>query len=321
MHENDSYRHFDERKKGGAGSMYEMEFPAPEVTASDNGVTMVIALQGYADAGHAVTRSAQHLLDALDSRPIATFNNDELMDYRSRRPAVTLADSKLVDIDKLNLSLHALRDTDGRPFLLLSGPEPDLRWEAFAGAVADLADRFDVAEAISLYAAPMTVPHTRPMMVTAHGTDPKSVQNFHSWPMQMQVPGAASLQIESAIAGRGRNTVGLTAHVPHYIAGSEYPEAILRLLQGVSKLANLSLPLGAIEKDAERSLEQLADLTEENHEVAAVVQILEQQYDEEAARMQELRTNPLLDDGEVPSGDELGAEFERFLAERDSGES
>ncbi|MDN8921196.1 PAC2 family protein, partial [Staphylococcus aureus] len=78
---------------------------------------------------------------AFESRTVATFNNDELIDYRSRRPIVTMAHSEITSMEDLQLDMRVLRDTEGQSFLLLSGPEPDLRWEAFSEAVADLADR------------------------------------------------------------------------------------------------------------------------------------------------------------------------------------
>lgn len=124
-------------------------------------------MQGYADAGHAVEGAADHLKAAFESRTVATFNNDELIDYRSRRPIVTMAHSEITSMEDLQLDMRVLRDTEGQSFLLLSGPEPDLRWEAFSEAVADLADRFNVDKTICLYAAPMGAPHTRPSRVRA----------------------------------------------------------------------------------------------------------------------------------------------------------
>jgi len=297
------------------GNMYEVVFPVPDVTGSEGHLTLVIALSGYADAGNAVSESASFLLDALEHRPLVNFSIDELIDYRSRRPAVTMNRDQIVDVSDLNLSLNVVRDNVGKPFLLLSGPEPDMRWEAFSTAVADLAKRYDVGRTVSLYSAPMTVPHTRPLGIIAHGTDKRKLSDMHTWGNRVTVPGAASLNIEYELASRGCDAFGFTAQVPHYVAASEYPLASLRLLQEVAKLAKLKLPLEALEKESARVAELLNTQTNDSGEVSQLVNLLEEQYDQEVQRRQELETSPLLGpNGEMPSADEIGAEFEKFLA-------
>lgn len=297
-------------------NMYEVVFPVPDVTGSeDDRLTLVIAMQGYADAGHAVSNTADYLLEALDNCSLVNFNADELIDYRSRRPAVTMRGNEITDLTEVDLSLKVLRDNDGKPFLLLSGPEPDLRWNAFSRAVADLVERYDVGRTISLYSAPMTVPHTRPMGIIAHSNDPEVLSQARTWSQRVTVPGAASLLIEFELSSRGRSATGFTAQVPHYIAHSEYPLAALRLLQKVAEIAHLELPLEALEREAERVAQMLAKQTVDSAEVAQVVNMLEQQYDEEERQREMLESSPLLGpDGTMPSADEIGAEFERFLA-------
>jgi hypothetical protein len=299
------------------GRMYELEYPAPSVEVDGrDGLAMIIALHGYADAGQGVQQAAQHLLQALDHRPVATFDVDSLIDYRSRRPGVTIDRSRLVGSEDLSLILHLLTDSAGRPFLLLAGPEPDLRWNAFTGAVAELADRLGVTRSVALYAAPMTVPHTRPLVVSAHASDPGIVSDLQSWESRMIIPGGAALGIELRLAGAGLDTVGLTAHVPHYIAASDYPEATYGLLRATEKVTGLELPLRALQSDMEKVRRQLAEQVEDSAEIAGVVNALERQYDNEMARLRRQRENTLLAPGqEVPSGDEIGAEFEKFLAD------
>lgn len=295
--------------------MYEMQFPAPDVGPKNGGLTMVVALQGYADAGLAVAGSAGHLIDALDHRPLVNFNNDELVDYRSRRPAVTMVGDAVADSAELELSLQVVRDNAGKPFLLLSGPEPDLRWDAFSQAVADLVERFDVRRTVSLYSAPMTVPHTRPLGIIAHGNDRELLAGHRTWGQRVTVPGAASLRIELELNRRGRTTCGFTAQVPHYVAASDYPLAALRLLEAVADAGDLEFPLTALERESDKVAELLAEQARESEEVAGIVRMLEHQHDEEERRRSTLESNPLVRaDGSMPSADELGAEFERFLA-------
>jgi len=296
--------------------MYELEYPAPGARdEAAGGVPLIIALQGYADAGQGVYQASQHLLQALEHRPVATFDVDELIDYRSRRPGVTIDRSRLTSSEDLSLTLHRLEDSAGEPFLLLEGPEPDLRWNAFSRAVTELSSHLGVNRAVALYSAPMTVPHTRPLVISAHASDPALVAELQQWEARMIIPGSAALRIELSLGRAGVDAVGLTAHVPHYIAASDYPEAAWALLHTVEQVAGLQLPLRSLQADMEKVRGQLAEQVEESGEIATVVAALERQYDNEMARLRRRRENSLLAPGQdVPSGDEIGAEFERFLA-------
>lgn len=304
--------------------MYELEYPAPAVEdGASSGPTLIVAMQGYADAGHAVEGAAGHLKDALDSRTLATFNNDELIDYRSRRPMVTLSQHEISDVDDIDLDIRVLRDSKGESFLLLSGPEPDLRWEAFSKSVADLVDRFNVDKTICLYAAPMGAPHTRPLVVSAHGNDRDLVGKMFTFDGMVSVPGAAAVMIERELHSRGRRVAGYTAHVPHYVASSPYPQAVYQLLQSVSDTSNLQFPLRAIERDMERVSQQLAEQTGNSGEIAQVVAQLEQHYDSEMESYREKNPQKMMPgEAQVPSGEEIGEAFENFLAaidDRDRG--
>lgn len=297
--------------------MYELEYPAPLRAGEQNEpVPMLIALQGYADAGQAISPASTHLLQALEHSPVASFKVDELIDYRARRPGVTIDHSKVVDREDIELSLHLLKDTDDKPFLLLSGPEPDLKWAAFSDAVVELVKRCGVHRVITMYSAPMTVPHTRPLMLSAHATDRSLMKDYHSWDTRMIIPGSAALESELKLGKHGVETVGVTAHVPHYIAASDYPEATKALLSAAADLSERELPLGALDSDIARIRQQLEEQVEESHEIATVVAALERQYDAEVERQQHRRNNALLAPGEdIPTGEELGAEFEAFLAD------
>ncbi|AKK08970.1 PAC2 family protein [Corynebacterium testudinoris] len=299
--------------------MYELEYPTPEMGAgAKNGPTLIVALQGYADAGHAVEASADHLLAALDSRPVASFNNDELIDYRSRRPAVTMDHHRITDIEDISLGMRVVKDNAGTPFLLLSGPEPDLRWEAFTEAVADLAEKFGVEQTICLYSAPMAVPHTRPLVVSGHGNSPALMGGMFTYDSKLVMPGSASMMIERALHKRGRNVGGYTAHVPHYLAASSYPEATRELLTSVAQAADLEFPLGSLTHDMERVAAQLGEQIEDSAEIQHVVRQLEHQFDEELENYRSRNPQAMLpSERDMPTGDEIGEEFERFLATLD----
>lgn len=308
-------------------SMYELEYPAPVVkdnSGEGKGPTMVVAMHGYADAGQAIESSADHLKAALENRQLASFNSDELIDYRSRRPAVTIDNDRALEVEPMDLGLKVLRDNSGKSFLLLSGPEPDLRWEAFTTAVVKLVEKFDIEDTIMLYAAPMPVPHTRPTVVTAHGSSSRLTEGMVSMDSTMMVPGAAALYIEKALADKGRTVAGYTVHVPHYLAASPYPQATLELLGSVAKAAQLNIPLGSIEADISRVEGQLEEQVSGSEEIESVVQQLEQQYDAFMERYRQENPQAIMPGEEpLPSAEEISEEFEAFLAslnEEDSRE-
>ena len=244
----------DERYQPGQSGMYELEFPAPKLSASDGrGPVLVHALEGFSDAGHAIRLAANHLKTALDTELVASFAIDELLDYRSRRPLMTFKTDHFTDYDDPELSLYALRDSVGTPFLLLAGMEPDLKWERFVTAVRLLAERLGVRRTIGLGTVPMAVPHTRPITLTAHSNNKELITSFQPWIAEIQVPGSASNLLEYRMAQHGHEVVGFTVHVPPYLTQTDYPAAVQALLEQVAKTGSLQLPLSALTEAAERS--------------------------------------------------------------------
>jgi hypothetical protein len=217
--------------------------------------------------------------------------------------------------DDPELSLYALHDTVGTPFLLLAGLEPDLRWERFITAVRLLAERLGVRQVIGLGTIPMAVPHTRPVTMTAHANDKELISEHQPWVGEVQVPASVSNLLEYRMAQHGHEAVGYTVHVPHYLAQTDYPAAAEALLAEVSRTAALQIPLAALGEAGAEVLAKINDQVESSAEVAQVVTALERQYDAFVAAQE--NRSLLARDEDLPSGDELGAEFERFLAQRD----
>ncbi|BBU23341.1 proteasome assembly chaperone family protein [Mycobacterium xenopi] len=295
--------------------MYQLELPAPQLSSPDGrGPVLVHALEGFSDAGHAIRLAAAHLKNSLDTELVASFAIDELLDYRSRRPLMTFKTDHFTDYDDPELSLYALHDSVGTPFLLLAGMEPDLKWERFVTAVRLLAERLGVRQTIGLGTIPMAVPHTRPITMTAHSNNRELIADFTPWIAEVQVPGSASNLLEYRMAQHGHEVVGFTVHVPHYLAQTDYPAAAQALLEQVAKTGALELPLTALAEAAAEIRAKIDEQVEASAEVAQVVAALERQYDAFVAAQE--NRSLLARDEDLPSGDELGAEFERFLAQQ-----
>ncbi|NUO56960.1 MAG: PAC2 family protein, partial [Hamadaea sp.] len=178
---------------------------APELTgpeAADLGRPVLLhALSGFIDAGGAGRLAREHLLDVLEpalpgQSVVASFDIDQLLDYRARRPLMDFAADHWESYDDPRLELHALRDHDGTPFLLLTGPEPDMQWERFIAALTMLIRRLTVRVTVGIHAIPMSVPHTRPAGVTAHGTRAELIAGYEPWIDRVRVPASVTNLLE-----------------------------------------------------------------------------------------------------------------------------
>ena len=150
------------------------EVPDLPAHPETGGPVMVVALDGFLDAGNAGKSAVSHLLDRSGDggRVVASFDVDALHDYRARRPAISFVEDHYERFDAPRLVVRLMHDRRGSAYLLLHGPEPDIRWEGFAAAVRQVVDHFGVRLVVSLGSVPMAAPHTRPVMVTNHATRP-----------------------------------------------------------------------------------------------------------------------------------------------------
>ncbi|MDI3423330.1 PAC2 family protein [Streptomyces luteolus] len=282
------------------------------------GLVMLYHFDGYIDAGDTGDQIVEKLVDTLPGQVVARFDHDRLIDYRARRPLLTFERDRWSDYEVPALEVRLLQDATGAPFLLLSGPEPDVEWERFAAAVKQIVERLGVRLSVNFHGIPMGVPHTRPVGLTPHGNRSDLVPGHTSPFDEAQVPGSAEALIEYRLMGAGHDVLGVAAHVPHYIARSAYPDAALTALESVTSATGLVLPAAAhaLRTEAHRTQNEIdRQIQEGDEELVAMVQGLEHQYD--AAAGAETRGNMLAEPVEIPSADEIGREFERFLAERE----
>lgn len=281
------------------------------------GLVMLYHFDGYIDAGEAGDQIVEGLLDTLPHQVVASFDHDRLVDYRARRPLLTFKRDQWTDYETPTLDVRLVQDATGAPFLLLSGPEPDVEWERFAAAVEQIVDRLGVRISVNFHGIPMGVPHTRPVGITPHGNRTDLMPGHKSPFDEAQVPGSAESLVEFRLAQSGHDVLGVAAHVPHYVARSSYPDAALTALEAVTAATGLVLPsvAHALRTEAQRTQDEIErQIGEGDEELTALVQGLEHQYD--ALAGSETRGNLVAEAVELPSADEIGREFERFLAER-----
>jgi predicted ATP-grasp superfamily ATP-dependent carboligase len=289
----------------------------PATPDPDGDLIMLYYLDGFIDAGAAGRLLTTHLMTTLDHEHVASFDIDSLLDYRSRRPIMTFAKDHWEDYDTPELAMSMLRDAEGTPFLLLAGLEPDREWDAFTAAVMQLSGDLRVRLSVGFHGIPMGAPHTRQLGVTAHATQPELIEGYRPLVEKLQVPGSAAGLLEYRLGAGGRDAIGFAVHVPHYLAQAAYPAAAVTLLESVQRATGLVLPGDALREAARRTDLEIARQVEGSEEVAEVVRALEQQYDAFAAD----RENLLAGDEQVPTAEELGAQFEQFLAEQQGREN
>lgn len=281
-----------------------------------DGLVLAHHLGGFVDAGKAASGAVAELLGSFEHTVVARFDADSLVDHRGRRPTMRFDTDHWADYDAPHITLSLLRGP-GAPLdergalLLLHGNEPDYRWEAFADAVREIVTSFAVRLVVGLSAIPMGVPHTRPVGVIVHGSRPELVRGRRAWFGEVQVPAYVGAHLEWRLAKSGIDTMAYTVNVPHYIAQSEYPEAAAVLLEHLAQATGVPLDVTALRARAAGTRSEIDAEVAKSSEVLAVVRSLEEQYDS----LSQAAGDDLGDD--LPDGDELGAELQRFLADQD----
>jgi len=267
---------------------------------------LIVALDGFVDAGSAASNASAFLRHRWRAEPIARLDGDALIDYRARRPTAVVDSGVVRRIDWPEIELLAATLDDGdRDVLLLLGPEPDMRWQAFAGQVADVCRQLGVEQVVQLGAYPAATPHTRPVAVTRARNRVDQVLEFDAVDVSGYTgPVNASTVLQAELARHDIPAVGLWAEVPHYIATNPHPPAALALAERMAGALGVDIDTTELSAAATLHLEQVAEAVAEHDDAASMVSALEEMVDAGE------------DDEELPTGDDLAAEIEHFLEAR-----
>ncbi|MCS6712388.1 PAC2 family protein [Brachybacterium sp. EF45031] len=294
-------------------------FASPEVIGAipRGPLPLVHALPGIVDAGNACRIAVRYLRDSLRNVRVVTFDTDELIDYRGSRPQAVFNGSAYTEVEMPEIALYLVYDERDTPFLLLDGPEPDLQWRRFAEALIDLVEYFEVDRVLSMKAIPMAVPHTRPIGLIAHANDPSLLAGEQRRTAQdsgeIVIPAAFGTFLEKELERAGHPAMGYAAQVPHYLSRTDFPAGSLALLRRISDAAGLEIPLVDLGDLSDAAMAALDGTISDNDDARGIVDALEEQYD---AVTQETGSAGLATTADLPTADELGDHFERFLAAR-----
>ena len=273
---------------------------------------LVIAPDGWIDAGLAGGGAMAALLKGVDTELIATFDSDELIDYRARRPMSVMEDGVYQELTWPRIELRSGRDDHGHDVLVLVGPEPDSRWKAFTGAVTELAGMFGVRLLVGMAGFPAPVPHTRTAPLAASASSTELALSIGVVTGTLQVPAGILAALGERLRAEGVPTIGLWARVPHYAAGMPYPDASIQLLDGLARVTGVRVDAPDLREAAGETHRRLDELAANSAQHRTLIRQLESQFDAEVENQSAVAAGW----ANLPTGDELAAELEKYLRDQ-----
>jgi predicted ATP-grasp superfamily ATP-dependent carboligase len=268
---------------------------------------MVCAFKGWNDAGEAASSAVSFLTSALTARRFARIDSEEFYDFQANRPCIRLDESEQREISWPTVEIfEAPAPRAPRDLVLVQGVEPSMRWRTFSANVIDLAEALGVQLVVTLGALLGDVPHTRPVAMTGHASDGSLMQRLGIQPSSYEGPTGIVGVLHAACAQAGLPSASLWAAVPHYVAAASNPKAALALLRRVEGLIGVSVDVSELESATTDYERQVGMAVQSDPEIQAFVERLELAADSEG------EVSPT----DVPSGDMLAREFQRFLRQR-----
>jgi proteasome assembly chaperone (PAC2) family protein len=272
---------------------------------------LVCAFKGWNDAGEAATSALTFMGAGLDARRFATIDPEEFVDFQATRPDVKLVDGLSRRIEWPEWEIYEARVPRApRDLVILSGPEPSHRWRTFTGLVTELAEALGVQLVVCLGALLADVPHSRPVSVTGLASDTALIERLGLQAPTYEGPTGIVGVLHAACADAGMPSASLWAAVPHYVAVAPNPKGALALLRRLESLVGVTVDASQLETAAVDYERQVTRAVEMDPEVQAFVERLERAADEEEGPT---------DLSQLPSGDVLAREFQRFLRQRGGG--
>jgi predicted ATP-grasp superfamily ATP-dependent carboligase len=286
---------------------------------------MVCAFEGWNDAGDAASSAVSFLASALNARRFARIDSEEFYDFQANRPCIRFSEddsaessggaddgrrgaeggSREIEWPTVEI-FEASAPRAPRDLVLVQGVEPSMRWRAFSAHIVDLAEALGVQVVVSLGALLGDVPHTRPVAMTGHASHAALLERLGIQASNYEGPTGIVGVLHTACAAAGLPTASLWAAVPHYVAAAANPKAALALLRRVEVLIGVSVDVSELESSAADYERQVGLAVRSDPDIQAFVERLEQAADSEE------QTTP----EELPSGDILASEFQRFLRQR-----
>ena len=273
---------------------------------------LVAAFRGWNDAGDAASAAVEFVRAQLEPSEVARIDPEEFLDFTTVRPMIKLVDGRTREIEwpDTTLSAAAVPGADG-DLVVLQGVEPALRWRRYTEAIIEAASTLGVRMVITLGALLADVPHTRPVSVTGIASDASLVDRLGFEGTSYEGPTGITGVLHHACAAAGIPSVSLWASVPHYVAASPNPKVALALVRAFEGAAGVVIDAGELEAAADDYERQVSAAVASDPEVRGYVERLESAADDVSDE-----TPPQ----NLPSGETIASDFQRFLRQRGPGE-
>jgi proteasome assembly chaperone (PAC2) family protein len=269
---------------------------------------LIAAFRGWNDAGDAASFAAEHLVRTWGGKKLASLDPEEFFDFQAVRPQVHLIDGVTRAISwPANEFYAATLEGASHDALILIGTEPNTRWRRFSSLILEVAASHDVGMVISLGSLLADVPHSRPVPITGTAADPELIESLGLRRSRYEGPTGIVGVLHSAFADAGVGSASLWAAVPHYLAITPNPKAALALVDKASELVGFDADTSSLQRATAGYERRVEELVSSDDDVQEYVRLLEQRMDENRAA---------IDEAEIPSGEALAQELERFLRER-----
>ena len=276
---------------------------------------LIVMLSGWIDASGAAASAMAHIINESAARSLIEFDADTFIDFRARRPFMELREGVNTRIAWNLPEMQVGTDNNERDVLLLTGPEPDIAWNAFAEAVAGLAKQLNVTKCIGLGAYPFGAPHTRAVGLTATSPDPSIIDRLTLSKNSLDAPAGVEAIIEHAMHRIGIPAFCLWAQIPHYVSSMAYPAASAALIEALCLETGLSYDTASLRQEAGVQRERLDQLVSNNPDHAEMLSKLEEAYDALHGVSSGEQDSPM----DISNMEDLAAEVEQFLRDQQPG--
>lgn len=281
---------------------------------------LIAAFEGWNDAGDGASAASAYLARRWGAETFASIDAEEFFDFTATRPEVHLERGGLRAIEWPETRFaSAPLGPSGRDVVFVRGAEPQLRWRTFTSLVVEVARTVGVELVVTLGALLAEVPHTRPVRVTGTAQDHALSARLGLLPSRYEGPTGIVGILHEAFAREGIPSASLWASVPAYVGQTPSPKAALALVSRVSELLGVNVPTVDLDVAAAAYERQVDEVVGADEDASAYVRSLEEAIDggeDDEDDDDDDDGADGLDAADLPGGDVLAAEVERFLREQ-----
>lgn len=268
---------------------------------------MIVAFEGWNDAGEAASTALEHLQLSWDAEPVGELDPDEYYDFQVTRPTVHMVDGVTRRVSWPTTTLSSCKpDGTDKEIILVVGPEPNFRWRSFCSELLEYAEDLGVGTIVTLGALLADTAHTRPVPVTGSAYDTEAAERHGLEHSKYEGPTGITGVFQNACIESGVPAISVWAAVPHYVSHPPSPKATLALLRKLEDVLDMEIPIGTLPEQAEQWERTVTELAEDDEEITEYVRTLEERGDAELK----------LDEA---SGEKIAADIERYLRRRRPG--